>query len=669
MKKIISIILTIIITSISFTQIAYADESFGTIRYDVTDLNVEGTNITFKGWAFIRRTHNFSTTKNDIPVIWQNSNLKNSAGEQKIAMRAVLKNSDGTYSQIGEIHYYDYGTDNRKYKKNYDFYQEHKYLGSTDNSCNSTTADSNCLYEDIYFEFTFDVSTFVVSEKTNIYFQIAIHNKDFQEKVNKKNMNSKTGTTKLENQLYTGWETIGVTDKATTNISNSDNIEKGTISTKVKALVVQGMIRRLNDLKTMKINNYSRWIETGSDYTIYNYNEGSFIKGYMAPENSSGYYNSGYYALCGGNYDYNYMFPGDCDGKNEFAVSAAWVKPSSEFFIQVKNDKKCPLVNPSKGDLYCNDNLTLKAECSELTVKKNGSRANVKISQTGTISSVLTPNKIYAGGGFNLGIIYYNTISWSCVNGYTCDGNIKSAMNDKLKSKFQDSIKLKDIKFNGKIIDSSQFIKKCKGTGSFTDGKTLTTVCTFFLPKSTIDKDGKVKYGVGNDLGINNKYYTSLDDKNPYNIELTITGMDRLTENSTENDSKEKNKSWTGSWEKKFNNCSIKVYSLLAEPTTSKTLKYKPIYRPIDLNNPFPDRNAGVNWYEWYSKDSNKKRLQESYSKLQYQVTLDNQTVAKIKDYNTNYNYLEWDNIENGESKFIDEYFNTKRQNIVGDDS
>ena len=145
--------------------------------------------------------------------------------------------------------------------------------------------------------------------------------------------------------------------------------------------------------------------------------------------------------------------------------------------------------------------------------------------------------------------------------------------------------------------------------------------------------------------------------------------MDRLTENSTKKDSKENNQSWTGSWKKKFNNCSIEVYSLLAEPTTSKTLKYKPIYRPIDLNNPFPDRNAGVNWYEWYKIPNNKKRLEESYSKLQYQITLDIQTVAKIKNYNSNHNYLDWDGINSdGESNFIDTYFSTKRENL-GDGS
>ena len=99
-------------------------------------------------------------------------------------------------------------------------------------------------------------------------------------------------------------------------------------------------------------------------------------------------------------------------------------------------------------------------------------------------------------------------------------------------------------------------------------------------------------------------------------------------------------------------------------------MKYKPIYRPIDLNNPFPDRNAGVNWYEWYKIPNNKKRLEESYSKLQYQITLDNQTVVKIKNYNSSHNYLDWDGINSdGESKFIDTYFTTKRQNIVGDDS
>ena len=103
--------------------------------------------------------------------------------------------------------------------------------------------------------------------------------------------------------------------------------------------------------------------------------------------------------------------------------------------------------------------------------------------------------------------------------------------------------------------------------------------------------------------------------------------------------------------------CRVNVTSRLYKPDQSN--KYAFIYRPIDLNNPFPNRNAGINWYDWYSIQSNKDRLKSSYSKLEYQVELDNQSVSKIKEYNKNYNYLDWTGIneKTEKSNFINNYF------------
>ena len=676
MKKIISIILTIIITSISFTQIAYAAR--GDLRYKIMSMNITEDKIKFKGWAFIHDSDNYRTIYkiDENGKIDYNKKIKENGG-QKVKIRVYNENN----SLIKEVE-----TDcieDKSSTNNYNFFYEMYTQSDTGtygnnfkacyNSGNPKKCNNNnqYYYEDMYFEVEIPVSEI---SGNNVYFTISVFNNDYKWSKERK---------------------MGVTKDAISN-NTERTIEVKNITTKLDMIASYAYAQEIK-ANGGSLDYYFNWYndtkrsncksDKSCKFTIVDYNHGNYKSGYKKYVTSDytkfaeGIMHPGKYALCietknnpvgDGCSGYNNEGFCICKGRT-VAAFESWVDTplDASITVNIPSDKKCPTVNPSKGDLNCNDNLTLEAKCNELTVKKNGSRANVEILQTGTISSVLTPNKIYAGGGFNLGIIYYNTISWSCVNGYTCDGNIKSAMKDKLKSNFQDSINLKGIKFNGKTIDSSLFVKKCQTTGSFTNGNTLTTVCTFFLPKSTIDKDGKVKYGVGNDLGINNKYYTSLDDKGKYNIELTITGMDRLTENSTKNDSKENKKSWTGSWEKEFNNCSIKVYSLLAEPTTSKTLKYKPIYRPIDLNNPFPDRNAGVNWYEWYKIPNNKKRLEESYGKLQYQITLDNQTVVKIKNYNSSHNYLDWDGInkDTKESDFIDTYFTTKRQNIVGDDS
>lgn len=319
------------------------------------------------------------------------------------------------------------------------------------------------------------------------------------------------------------------------------------------------------------------------------------------------------------------------------------------------------LKNAQEDQGSCNKTTEVSSECGKQTIEVGNSRADITLNQKAYMTNILTPNEIYQGGGIKLGFIYYNTVSWNFADGEKIYGN-KDDIAKQVKSNLKnansvaENIKV-DISFKtetGKTyrLDSSLIQKKCEQTGDFNPGKTVTTICTFFLPESVVEPGtGKVEYKNSIGDGINNQYYTPINYNGNLELNATISNISVLTGfNNWMNDWK---LTYDGSQDK---SCRITVNNRLY------------IYRPIDLNNPFPDRNAGVNWYEWYKKDSNKKRLQESYSKLQYQVTLDNQTVAKIKDYNTNHNYLEWDNIENGESDFIDTYFFTKRENL-GDGS
>lgn len=206
-------------------------------------------------------------------------------------------------------------------------------------------------------------------------------------------------------------------------------------------------------------------------------------------------------------------------------------------------------------------------------------------------------------------------------------------------------------------------------------------MCIVYLPNSVVEEyTGKVTYKQGDNLGLNNKYYTPIDwnSNKKYEIVATISGMDRLKESSVKADSKDKNKAWTGTWEYTLNgskdNCDINLYPLYGQPTGGKkNLKYTFIYRPIDLNNPFPNRNPGMNWYDWYNIERNKERLESSYNREQYSITLDSQKTSEIKKYNKDElnkgGYFDWKTIENGQSSFIDKYFDKKRDNIVGDNS
>ena len=135
---------------------------------------------------------------------------------------------------------------------------------------------------------------------------------------------------------------------------------------------------------------------------------------------------------------------------------------------------------------------------------------------------------------------------------------------------------------------------------------------------------------------------------------------------------------WTGKWETTLNgassNCAIDLYPLYGQSTKNKDkFKYIFIYRPIDLNNPFPNRNPGMNWYDWYNNTKNKERLESSYDREQYSITLDSQKTSEIKKYNKDElnkgGYFDWKTMDDGESSFIDKYFDKKRNNIVGDNS
>lgn len=329
--------------------------------------------------------------------------------------------------------------------------------------------------------------------------------------------------------------------------------------------------------------------------------------------------------------------------------------------------------DPSKqnNEPKCNSSNSIESDCQKLTIDTGTGLADVTIEQTATITNILTPESIYQGGGIKFGFIYYDTIKWNYADGGRKLGDlteVPSTMKEKLKENFANQITA-SLKFDGKSLDNSLIQKKCTRTGNFNEGETVTTICTIFLPNSNVEfGTGKVDYNNSKypNYGINNQYYTPLTFTGNYQVSATLSGLNVLNPNDADG---------IEEWTMKFDDeesCKVNVTSRLYEenPTNDKSASYKFIYRPINLNDPFPDRNAGVNWYEWYSKDSNKRRLEESYSKLQYQVTLDNQIVAKIKDYNANHNYLEWDNIENGESKFIDTYFSTKRENLkLGDDS
>lgn len=707
MKKKIFLFLFIIITSLSLLENVKAEKgNCGAVRYDVTNLNIRDEKITFTGWAFINCTQNYTNYKGN------DSSIVKSGGGQKIKIRAI----DSNGNQVGSEKEVNGSIVNNI---NYNFYCQQYYFQTEksecqkayngtfpssgwNNRCTDGVASSQCLYQNIGFSITFNTSEWNVEDGTQIRFQIAVTNRDYQNKYNRS---------------YSNWETLSLNKAIKPDIKNNPNIEivKNSSGESVKVIISEGIFRDINGNYVVETSDGTKgscahvrkdyahcapysWSDAveGEVYKISSSTIGEFKNGYSASTinefkilGNTTTYSPGRYIVYveKGWRGERKRYPGS---DKEMVLYASWVKPTGEFVIKVYNDKKCKPSQPNIKASCNSSSSSFSSTCEELTVKTNDandeikSKANIKISQTGSITTILTPTNTYAGGGFKFGIMYHNTISWSLVKQYkgTIE-DITKEMQAKLKENFVDGFGLKNVKFGNEQIPDDYFKQniKCQETGSFTNGNTLTTMCIVYLPNSVVEEyTGKVTYKQGDNLGLNNKYYTPIDwDSNKkYEVIATISGMDRLKESSVKADSKDKNKVWTGTWEYTLNgskdNCDINLYPLYGQPTGGKkNLKYIFIYRPIDLNNPFPNRNPGMNWYDWYNIERNKERLESSYNREQYSITLDSQKTSEIKKYNKDElnkgGYFDWKTIENGQSSFIDKYFDKKRDNIVGDNS
>lgn len=707
MKKKIFLFLFIIITSLSLLENVKAEKgNCGAVRYDVTNLNIRDEKITFTGWAFINCTQNYTNYKGN------DSSIVKSGGGQKIKIRAI----DSNGNQVGSEKEVNGSIVNNI---NYNFYCQQYYFQTEksecqkayngtfpssgwNNRCTDGVASSQCLYQNIGFSITFNTSEWNVEDGTQIRFQIAVTNRDYQNKYNRS---------------YSNWETLSLNKAIKPDIKNNPNIEivKNSSGESVKVIISEGIFRDINGNYVVETSDGTKgscahvrkdyahcapysWSDAveGEVYKISSSTIGEFKNGYSASTinefkilGNTTTYSPGRYIVYveKGWRGERKRYPGS---DKEMVLYASWVKPTGEFVIKVYNDKKCKPSQPNIKASCNSSSSSFSSTCEELTVKTNDandeikSKANIKISQTGSITTILTPTNTYAGGGFKFGIMYHNTISWSLVEQYkgTIE-DITKEMQAKLKENFVDGFGLKNVKFGNEQIPDDYFKQniKCQETGSFTNGNTLTTMCIVYLPNSVVEEyTGKVTYKQGDNLGLNNKYYTPIDwDSNKkYEVVATISGMDRLKESSVKADSKDKNKVWTGTWEYTLNgskdNCDINLYPLYGQPTGGKkNLKYIFIYRPIDLNNPFPNRNPGMNWYDWYNIERNKERLESSYNREQYSITLDSQKTSEIKKYNKDElnkgGYFDWKTIENGQSSFVDKYFDKKRDNIVGDNS
>lgn len=678
--------ITFFVFSIFFLVPLCVKADFGDVRYDVTNVELNGEKITFKGWAFIHKTNNYTSV----------ASAGLSGGDQKILMQAVKENGDVIETKVvsgsSKINYNFYC---ELFYKNGDLVcNESNYKKKSLNTCsinNESNGSSYCYYEDIYFSITFDTSTWDISNNENIKFKLAVSNAYFEgddrlDKINYKYLVNGENRIGFEEKgdIYTQSINVSISNAAVSRTGNDYiTIDSNSFDNKLKFIANLGRLLTPTNVGTNFL--------IGTTCAYGEYREGTNMVYEIANTNG---YNNGRSANASTDRCYNFL-GNDCKGTYYYAIKVnknlsnlkeeicdiaipcsgsncttaaargSHVQPSGTtiFKIKVNVRNRCPVITPSSGNLQCNNSNTFTSNCDKLTVVTDKGRAEVKIEQTGTISSVLSPTQTYAGGGFNFGVMYYNTIKWDYV-GTPATGALHTAVKGKMEQKIKDydtyiaGINISNLKLNSQIPTGFSYLnKKCTAS---TNGKDyykteITVSCVFTFPEPKLHYNGTVTYTSGGNININNKYYTPIKYSGDYVLEANIAGMNRITDSSALNDSKEQGKAWTGIWEDTFEDCKVNLYPLLI-----KDGKNNFIYRPIDLNNPFPNnRTPGINWYDWISVPANEERLKNTYSDSnneEYEAKLDNNAINNIKNYNKNHNYLDWSNIGTDEkSSFITE--------------
>lgn len=649
--------------------------SCGDLIYDVLDLKITSEKIIIDGWALIHLTNNNKNTNPQIKI-----NLCKSENNCYFTEGEGIVNGSG-FDFTNTLIYNN--------KKEYDY----KSIGF------QTTIELNKLADkfsepgeqDLYF--TIAATNDDYNSRYNNCKGTEIFNKMVDTNHNKvengkhwveenlkvldeiiKNTNDsnfiKVTATGSKTLLFTGWHAVVKGERNSTQIGwgqiykyigkNKDNILKYNQNSKdtnpgeyiIKASKTTKQFFSISDqsFKYYTCANYdsnNTEIENNKYFNIKEYQTGSagngaslgFCENYPCRKVINPLTSDEYPDICSGEIDIESKQP----------ITRAKVYGETKLKIKIKSDKKCEESKPSANSMECNEWTNLSSTCEELTVRNNNSSAVVKIEQNGYISNIFKSNLVndnneynansYDGGWLKYGIVYRNELSWRIASGNN-DNNDNNITNEMKKKRKELSTFINELTMNIEglsDLSGTQLIKKCTESGEFTNGKKLITTCTFFLPQSEFQKsNGQVSYSLDENLAkINNKYYIPLNEKE-HSITVTLENLSRLKDDKVEEDSKDKTKPWTGTWNI-TTSCLLKVTNRLYENG-----KYKFIYRPINLNNPFPNRSPGVNWYTWYITEGNKdkKTLEDSYEHLEYYTELNNDSISKIKKYNKDNNYF-----------------------------
>lgn len=655
MKKKIYLILTLILALFVYMPFVYADR--GDLRYQITNFSVDDAsrNITFEGWAFIHQTNNYRTVYKlvDGKDSGDNREIIKQGGGQQFRITAYDSHNNLIESKIVD------GDSNPNYNftlrmffmyPNYTFIKDYNNeSGNGDMNCNGSI-NSNCYYKDLHFKISFKIDENWYGK--NIHFTVAAYNNDYGKW--------------SEDDLYIlnnghGGPRIN-SNSSIVEVRNENTFNK-VIFLAEKAVVKDDIVNWKS-----KFSPNAWYAEPGDIFLVDKYEEGGTgTSGIGGTADVGKYYiysstpsNINQAKPCSKWPRYNCYYGSETKTNTVIGAWASWVVPygSTSFRIKIKNDKKCPADNGNNIKLSCNNTTNMVSECKELTVYEGNASAIFSIKQTGTFAVLLSPTEIYNGGGIKFGLLYYNIIHFEKVSGSTSVNISKVIENRVIKP---DNIDLTDIKVGGIDVVKTNVQRYCYQTGPDSNND-VKTVCVFYFKPQMVNQNGTVSSG-GTDLGINNKYYLPLDSdsKTIYRVSAKLKNASLLNEGTAKTDSFE-NSAWYGT---KWNEislsddgtCDVNVYKLGPgkyikydknieyDSENNFNVVYNYIYRPIDLNNPFPgiNRFPGLNWASWYGIEANRERLKESYEHLNYSIELNSNSIYNIKKYNKTNDYFSFD--------------------------
>ena len=154
-------------------------------------------------------------------------------------------------------------------------------------------------------------------------------------------------------------------------------------------------------------------------------------------------------------------------------------------------------------------------------------------------------------------------------------------------------------------------------------------------------------------------YFSPLELKSGSNFSLEIKGGRQLNEKECQS-FKRRNGS-----DKVNSSCQISftlnfpvVQKYYYEEKKNNQLKfngYNFYYRPININNPFPNVPTKTSlWYEWYNSNNKKPNLKDSFNEITYSVDVPNKLADTIRAYNLNNPYPSFDKLSlKGKSSFL----------------